>query len=94
MGVPVYWDLSALCVFVCVCLCVCVFVRSNQSTSKKPHYVSDLSKLIVCTHPLSAGGGGGGGDGGGGVEPPIKFSKRGGLDRISIFRGGLLGKRG
>ena len=31
-----------------------------------------------------------------GVEPPTKFSKKrgGGLDRISIFRGGLLGKRG
>ena len=28
------------------------------------------------------------------VETPTKFSKRGeGLDRISIFRGGLLGKR-
>ena len=24
----------------------------------------------------------------------MKFSKGGGLDRISIFRGGLLGKRG
>ena len=31
---------------------------------------------------------------GGGVEPPTEFSKRGrGLDRTSIFRGGLLGKR-
>ena len=29
------------------------------------------------------------------VEPPTKFSKRGGrgLDRTSTFRGGLLGKR-
>ena len=38
-----------LCVFVCVCVCVCVcvfvYVVSNQSTSKKQHYVSDLSKL-------------------------------------------------
>ena len=34
---------------------------------------------IVCTStPLSAGG----------VEPPTKFSKRGGLDRTSTFRGG------
>ena len=33
-------------------------------------------------------------EGGGGVEPPMKFSKGGGLGRISIFRGGLLGKRG
>ena len=28
------------------------------------------------------------------VEPPTKFSKGGGFDGISIFRGGLLGKRG
>ena len=33
-----------MCFCVCVCLYVCVV--SNQSTSKKPHYVSDLSKLI------------------------------------------------
>ena len=33
--------------------------------------------------------------GGGGVEPPTKFSKRGGgLDRALVFRGGLVGKRG
>ena len=38
-----------LCMFVCVCVCVCV--RSNKSSGKKPHYVSDLSKLIVCTSP-------------------------------------------
>ena len=31
--------------------------------------------------------------GSGGNEPPTKFSKRGGLDRMSIFRGGLLRKR-
>ena len=30
---------------------------------------------------------------GGGVEPPTKFSKRGKLDRISIFRG-VAGKEG
>ena len=31
-----------------------------------------------------------------GVEPPVKFSKMEGegLDRTSVFRGGLLGKRG
>ena len=28
------------------------------------------------------------------VEPPTKFSKRGGLVGTSTFRGGLLGKRG
>ena len=32
---------------------------------------------------------------GGGIEPPTKFSERGHLTyRISIFRGGLLGKKG
>ena len=36
----------------------------------------------------------GAGGEGGGVEPPTKFSKRGGLDRTSTFRGGLLRKRG
>ena len=35
----------SLCVCVCVCVFVCVCVISNQSTSKKPHYVIDLSKL-------------------------------------------------
>ena len=29
-----------------------------------------------------------------GAEPPTKFSKRGGLDRTSTFRRGLLRKRG
>ena len=36
-------------------------------------------------HTLSGGGDGGGG---GEVEPPIKFSKRRGLDRTSILEGG------
>ena len=35
-----------------------------------------------------------GGGGNWGVEPPTKFSKKGGLDRTSTFRGDLLGKRG
>lgn len=35
----------------------------------------------------------GGGGGNGGIKPSTKFSK-GGDDRISIFKGGLLGKRG
>ena len=30
---------------------------------------------------------------GGGVEPPTKFSKKGGLDRNLIFREGLVRKR-
>ena len=41
MGVLVYWPLIVLCV-----LCVI----SNQSTSKKPHCVSDFSKLDVLLH--------------------------------------------
>ena len=42
-------------------------------------------KVTYCAPPLFAEGGG--------VEPPTKFEK-GGLDRTSTFRGGLLGKRG
>ena len=30
--------------------CVFLYVISNQSTSKKPHYVSDLSKLDALLH--------------------------------------------
>ena len=41
----VYWLLSVLCVFV-VCLCMI----SNHSTSKKRHYVSQLSKLDTLLH--------------------------------------------
>ena len=86
MGVSVYWPKSVLYVFVCLYVSVCVCVRSNKSSGKKPHYVSDLSKLIVCTSPpLSARG----------FSLLPNFQKGGrGLDRISIFRGGLLGKRG
>ena len=49
-----------------------------------------VSVAIVCTPPphLSSGGGVGWR-----VESPTKFSKREGLDRISIFRGWLLIKR-
>ena len=49
------------------------------------------SLFIVCTPPpLSAGGcgGGRGGGGGGGVEPPTKFSKRGGLTGTQFLEGG------
>ena len=87
MGVSVYWPMSVLCAFVCVCVSVCVCVRSNQSTSKKPHYVSDLSKLIVCT-PLFCWGGGG-------VEHPTKFSKReGGLTESQFLDGGCWEREG
>ena len=44
MGVSVYWILSVLRFFVCVCL------TSNQNTSKKTLYVSDLGKLDVSSH--------------------------------------------
>ena len=39
-------DSGVCCVSICVCV-VCVCVISNQRTSKKPHYVSDLIKLDV-----------------------------------------------
>ena len=44
----------------CVSLCVCMFVSviRSQSTSKKPHYVSDLSKpdtLLHKTHQIPSG---------------------------------------
>ena len=54
----------------------------DSSTCMKPKW--DIATIIVCTHPspfLLVG-----------VEPPTKFRKGGGLDRISILRGGLLGK--
>ena len=58
-----------------------ILVTSNQKVSlTNPEY-------IVCTPhpaPLSARGGGGGLN--------LQFSKRGGLGKISTFRGGLLGK--
>ena len=37
-------------VCLCVRVCVHVCVRSNQSTSKKPHHMSDLSKLDALLH--------------------------------------------
>ena len=40
-----YSPLSVLCVFVCLFVC-----DINQSTTKKPHYVSDLSKLDALLH--------------------------------------------
>ena len=49
---------------------------------------TDVTLNIVCI-PISAG------NGRGKVEPPTKFSKKGwggGVDLISIFRGGLLGE--
>ena len=53
------------------------------------HKKSKQGGVKVCTPPPYCWGGGGGG---GGVEPFNKFSKRGGLDRTSNVRQGLLGK--
>ena len=50
MGVSVYCPLNVLCFFFYVFVCVCVCVMSNQSTSKKAHHVSDLSKLDALFH--------------------------------------------
>ena len=50
----------------------------DSSTCMRPKW--DIATIIVCTHPspfLLVG-----------VEPPTKFRKGGGLDRISILRGG------
>ena len=44
MGVPVYWCECA------VYLCVYVCVISNESASKRPHYVSDLGKSDALLH--------------------------------------------
>ena len=63
MSVSVYWSL-----YVCVCVCVHGHARAiDQSTSKKPDYVLDLSKLIVGVPLVLLGE----------AEPPTKFSKRG-----------------
>ena len=39
-----------VCLCLCLCVCVCVCVILNQSTSKNPHYMSDLSKLDALLH--------------------------------------------
>ena len=42
-----------VCPCMCVCVCVCIYVISNQSTSKRPHYMSDFSTpdaLLDKTH--------------------------------------------
>ena len=43
--IDLYECVSLLTPECAVCLCLCVCVISNQSTSKKLHYVSDLGKL-------------------------------------------------
>ena len=53
VGVNIYLYGLCVCVRVCVCVCVCVCGGGcEHSTSKKPYYVSDLSKLIVCISPF------------------------------------------
>ena len=63
--------------------------KEESATLKWRYKLFKSSSTIVCNPLFSAGGGGVG------VEPPTIFSKsKGSVDRISIFRGGLLGKRG
>ena len=50
MAVSVSCPLSVLCVFVCLCVCLCECVITNQSTSKKPHYVSEVSNFDALLH--------------------------------------------
>ena len=55
---------------------------SNNFFWLKSQFVSFCQSYTVCTPHLFLQGGGKG------VEPPTKFTKAWGLDRISIFRGG------
>ena len=48
-----YGCISLLVLVRAVCLFLCVI--SNQSTSKKPHYVSELSKCDVLLHKTQLG---------------------------------------
>ena len=43
------WCVS-LSVFLYVCVCMCVCERSNESASKKPHHLSEFSKLDALLH--------------------------------------------
>ena len=72
-------------------LVFCKILKSDRENGAEntTHLKIAFSVFIVGTL-LSAWRGGGGG---GGVEPPTKFSKRGGLDKTSNFTGGLLRKR-
>ena len=70
-----------------------VFERNSNRVISKPVTFSGLIRIesvfyeiylvfvyIVCTPHFLLGGGG--------VEAPTEFSKRGGLDRFSVLRGG------
>ena len=62
---------------------ILIFFTCFISKSSSIHFF--IRTIILCTPPLSAGVV----VGGGGVQPPTKFSKRGGgLGKTSTFRGG------
>ena len=50
VNIYLYGCVNLLVWVCCVSLCVCVCVMSNQSTSKKPHYVSGVSKFDALLH--------------------------------------------
>ena len=70
-------------------LVFCKILKSDRENGAEntTHLKIAFSVFIVGTL-LSAWRGGRGG-----VEPPTKFSKKGGLDKTSTFRGGLLRRR-
>ena len=65
-------------------LSLCNNTENHDYKDHSESLLNMLYKILIACTPLSAGTRG--------VEPPTKFSKRGGLDRTSVFRGGLLGK--
>ena len=69
---------------------ICELLQEQASLWGNDKYLRVHAMHHCCTPPPSVLRGGGGG---GVVDPPAKFSKKG-FDRISIFRVGLLGKRG
>ena len=94
VNIYLYWCVSllgpecAVCLCVCVCVCFLCEIKSEyqQKTTLRvrPQYIHS-----VYPTPFMLGGGGGGG-----CLASNQISKKGGgIDRISIFRGGLLGKR-
>ena len=50
VGAYIYMDVSAYWSDCTLCLCLCVCVISNQSTNKKPRYVSDVSRYDTLFH--------------------------------------------
>ena len=68
---------------------ICELLQEQASLWGNDKYLCVHAMHHCCTPPPSFLLGAGGGA----VDPPAKFSKKG-FDRISIFRVGLLGKRG